>query len=774
MHKRTPDTQSEEQPWFDPSIAELLGLSVPAEEPSAAVPEPEAVPGAEAPEEEPELEHVVAQARSRVGTRLWVYGVVGVAIALLMVSALLLNRLDIVGYKTLAAENSPIAYSEGLTLGVDPDTFTDRLRVRVKVTPRLEFLEGSAGDDLRQAVEALPLHLTVKSPLYQIETGGESSQAVLVDVTIPEGAEPWETLALYTWSGEEWQWVGGELHDEVAGRELIRARLSAADIPGNLVIVQAGAVAPTLSTSWDADDDPITAAAADVLDEVNPTGLLLGTDGGFVGDPGSLPQQTAGNAYVILPSLRNWAPGATINLGLLSDVLTIPTIRDAHIANIVQLCIEWGYAGVEIDYRGVRPDQRESFSDWIAALADALHAEGLRLNVVVEPPTPSDGGWDSGGYDWAALGAVADALEAPFPEDPTVYVEEGQAQQLLGWATAQVDRYKLRMRVSSLCAEQSAEGAAYISLEQALAHFGEITLLNPTDTGLVEPGDRVEFGLSGRLSSITHQEATGAYRLEYTSDDGDTRTVWLSTAAGLSAKLEWARRYHLGGVAVADMLDPGNGPGIVDAVDGYRNATSALPPAQAIQVIWSVSSATAIIDQQLAPLTEPGYTWIVLSPPGDYIVQATVGGFDHGSISITVAAPEPEVITSTQISTQTLTPGGEAVVTADCLEGRYVADVTIPDNTRMEQGEKFVKTWRVRNNGVCDWPENTVLVRIESQLGGPESVPVGAVAVGETVEISIDLVAPQEDGVYDGVWVLKTGDIEILKAQVTAVIQVGG
>jgi len=109
----------------------------------------------------------------------------------------------------------------------------------------------------------------------------------------------------------------------------------------------------------------------------------------------------------------------------------------------------------------------------------------------------------------------------------------------------------------------------------------------------------------------------------------------------------------------------------------------------------------------------------------------------------------------------------------DCLGGRYVADVTIPDNTRLAKGEEFVKTWSIRNTGTCDWPANTVLAQVHSQLDGPESVPVGAVAAGETVEISIDLVTPDEDGVFDGKWRLRTGDTDIPGSGLTAVVQVG-
>jgi len=709
----------------------------------------------------------LAQPREQFGFGAWIYGMIGLALVLLLLSALLLNRLGITGYTTLDDTNSSISHPDGLTLSVNPETFTGRLRVQLESVPRLEFLEGSAGAALRKAAEALPDHLAVRSPLYQIQVRGDSSQPVMIDVVVPNDAEPWETLDLYTWAGEEWKWIGSELHAEVAEHEFIRARVS--DIPPSLVVVQAGPITPIVSTFLGPDDNLVD-AAANVLAEVNPTGLLLGTNGGFVG--GLVLPLTEEVAYTVLPTLRNWAPGATVNRGLLSDVLTMPEIQKAHIANIVELCAERGFAGIDVDYRGVGPDGRDAYSSFISALADALHAQELRLSVIVEPPTPTGGSWDTGGYNWAKLGAAADAIKIPFPEDPAAYAEGGQAQRLLGWATTQVERYKLRMLVSSLSVERSDEGVKTISLEQALAPFGDVVALN--DIVQIEPGSQVEFGLVGQLRSIRPLEAAGTYRLEYEADDGEIRTVWLGTATSLATRLRWAQGHHLGGVAVADMLDPGNDIGIVDVVAAYADQRAAmaspLGTGQETTVVWVVTGAEATIDHQVSPLTEPGYTWTVLAVPGEYTVKATIAGFDHGSVPVVVAEPEP-VVTEMITATEEITSA--SVVTEDCLGASYIADVTIPDNTQMDKGKEFVKTWSVRNSGTCDWPEDTVLVRVHSELGGPESVPVGAVAVGETVEISIDLVAPDDDGVFDGQWTLRTGDTDIPGGKVTAVIQAG-
>ncbi len=709
----------------------------------------------------------------------WAYGAY-VLIGILVIAALLLppisllQRLGITGYTVVSAENSAISHPDGLTLSVDPAIFTGKLRVRLDSVPRADFL-GFAHSSLRRAVEALPSHLQVKSPFYQIQARGNPGQLVTIDVVIPNDSEPWETLDLYTWTGEAWEWVGGELHTEIAEHEFLRAQVTA--IPANVVVMQTGAIPQVVSTRLDAGDN--LSFAAGLVDEVNPTGLLLGIDGGFVGDPAALLQPVAGDPYAVLPTLRNWAPGKAVNHGLLADVLAIPAIQQAHIANIVQLCIARGFAGMDIDYRGVLPGEREAYSDFIAALASALHEAGLRLTVVVEPPIRTDGGWYTGGYDWAAIGAVADAIKIPFPADPAAYAEGGEAQQLLAWAVGRVSRYKIRMLVSSLSVELASAEVNTISLEQALAPFGNVTALG--DVSQVLPNSQVEFILAGQILSITPQEAAGTYRLEYTGGDGATHTIWLGTADSLAAKLNWARRYNLGGIAVDDVLSPGNAPGIVDIVAAYRTGGAAAA-GQMPDIVWTVTDGVATIAQTNSPLNNPAYVWVASVATGTYTVNATIAGFAHGSVTVTVAEPtpvaEPEptpppAAASTQPATQPVQTPQVAGSASRCLNSAYVADVTIPDNTQLDNGVEFTKTWRLRNSGTCAWPADTVLAFTGgTQMDAPASVPVGAVEPGAQVDVSVKMKSPATSGRYTGKWRTRAAD-GFFGTEVTVVIVAG-
>ncbi len=742
-------------------VAAIPEETPPAEVSSTEAASPEAVPETTQPAGPTfgeRLRATFAPLREKLSGGDWAYGVyvlIGtlIIVALLLPPISLLQRLGITGYTTVNAQNSSISHPDGLTLSVDPTTFTGRLKVRLDSVPRADFL-GFAHSSLRGAVEALPSHLQVKSPFYKIRARGRVAQPVTIDVLIPNASEPWETLDLYTWTGEAWEWIGGELHTEIAEHEFIRARVT--EIPANVVVMQAGALPPNIATSLEPGDN--LSLAAGLVDEINPIGLLLGTDGGFVGDPADLFQPVAGDPYAVLPALRNWAPGATTNHGLLFDVLTIPQIQEAHIANIVQLCTEHGFAGVAIDYRGVLPEEREAYSAFVAALADALHAHGLRLTVTVEPPTATDGGWDTGGYDWAALGAAADTLQVPFPVDPAAYVEGGEAQRLLAWAVGQAPRYKIRMLVSSLSVELGSTEVRHITLEQALAPFGNATAVG--DVSQVLPNSPVEFALRGQVLSITPQDAAGTYRLEYAGADGATHTVWLGTAANLATKIAWAQRYHLGGIAVHNLLAPGNAPGVTDTVAAYR-AGSAPAGGTGIDVAWTVTGAGTLIDQKASPLTAPGYTWLASVATGTYTVTASIAGFTHGSVNVTVAEPPPvQPITETMASTE---PPPGALVTGEsssvCLNSAYVADVTIPDNTQLDNGVEFTKTWRIRNSGTCAWPADTVLAFTGgTQMNAPASVPIGALDPGKEVDVSVKMKSPAQAGVYTGKWRTRTAD----------------
>jgi hypothetical protein len=87
---------------------------------------------------------------------------------------------------------------------------------------------------------------------------------------------------------------------------------------------------------------------------------------------------------------------------------------------------------------------------------------------------------------------------------------------------------------------------------------------------------------------------------------------------------------------------------------------------------------------------------------------------------------------------------------AECTDSAaFVSDVTIPDGTIVNAGENFSKVWRVQNTGTCPWAEMYRLVFVGGQqMGAPDSVPLRVTQPGQTLDIAVDLTAPETDGEY--------------------------
>lgn len=92
-----------------------------------------------------------------------------------------------------------------------------------------------------------------------------------------------------------------------------------------------------------------------------------------------------------------------------------------------------------------------------------------------------------------------------------------------------------------------------------------------------------------------------------------------------------------------------------------------------------------------------------------------------------------------------------------CDSAKFVDDVTIPDDTSFTPGTTFTKTWRIKNTGSCTWTTGyAVVFDSGTSMGGPASKPLtGSVAPEQTVDISVDLKAPDTANTYKGNWKLR-------------------
>jgi hypothetical protein len=95
-----------------------------------------------------------------------------------------------------------------------------------------------------------------------------------------------------------------------------------------------------------------------------------------------------------------------------------------------------------------------------------------------------------------------------------------------------------------------------------------------------------------------------------------------------------------------------------------------------------------------------------------------------------------------------------------CYRMQFVADVTLPDNSQVKPTDTVVKTWRLKNVGVCIWGPDTQIVFVNGdRMGGPQNQAIGkTIPAGGEGEISVTLITPTQAGAYIGYWMLRSPD----------------
>jgi hypothetical protein len=159
-----------------------------------------------------------------------------------------------------------------------------------------------------------------------------------------------------------------------------------------------------------------------------------------------------------------------------------------------------------------------------------------------------------------------------------------------------------------------------------------------------------------------------------------------------------------------------------------RNPT---PTQSGSSLIYTVAAQT--VNAQLTQVNQP---------PGTAFVLPTF-------------TPNPFLPSPTPLPPTPLLPSATPLATAAsgaCDRGEFVADVNFPDNSKLNAGETFVKTWRLRNTGSCTWTTAYTLVFSGGdQMGAPAATPLtGNVAPGATIDLSVSLKAPDEGGTFRG------------------------
>ncbi len=580
-----------------------------------------------------------------------------VILVLLLPPVSLADRLLSIGYTNIGLQGGSIKEPDGIEVNFLPEGIKESFKAKTNTVPRNSFLAGSAGNSLLTAAESIPPNLIMKSPFYKIQWRGRPAEDVLIVIPIPRETETPHTLDLYAWNGKSWEWLPNQ---KILSEGTIESQLDY--LPNSVAVMETHPINPTVSTTY-IPNNPLPDNVQNTLVEINPLGLMIGDNGKISGDLSNLPSEVQNSALNVIPTIRNWGDDGNIRSDLVDNMLVDIAAQEQQIRAIVELVHRNAFQGIDLDYRGINPNLAPDYVYFLQQLRQAL-PNNKTLSVRVDFPRQiSAQDWETGGYDWQAIGRVVDVVKIPTSPNPQAYTQGGQMDAMLDWAVGQVNRYKIQLILSTLSTEEVHGAIRTLSYQDALEPIGKAAMIDHLE--VVMPGQELDFTLDGLIqgsTGIQFDRPSGAYWFAYLDNNGTQRTVYLENASSIARKLQFVAQYNLRGVAVENLLHENNDAQIWTVINKFLDLI--IPPVESeYSVMWRVQDENGgVISEQVVDLSDPGYTWTVPQEGSSYQVAAAIASnqnntiaMPRGSVAIAVATPSPSP-TPTPLPTSTPEP----------------------------------------------------------------------------------------------------------------------
>lgn len=254
----------------------------------------------------------------------------------------------------------------------------------------------------------------------------------------------------------------------------------------------------------------------------------------------------------VVPTLTNLRNGEW-NPEIVQAMLHRPETMRTHVREIVDLVVDQGYDGIDIDYETLNAADREPYTTFLETLGTSLHAVDKSLATAVHPKTSDEGDDEQNqAQDYRAIGAAVDQVRVmtydyswdtspPGPVAPEQWVDD-----VIAWTVTQIPSHKVILGIDLLGYDWG--------------------------TG---PGVTVDYGQAQRTASDNdapvRRTSDGTPWFTYRDARGARHEVWFEDAVSAKAKLELVSQYDLAGAFFWRL--GGEDPAVWQSVDAGDGAT---------------------------------------------------------------------------------------------------------------------------------------------------------------------------------------------------------
>ena len=565
----------------------------------------------------------------------------------------------------------------GATVIFLPEDVSQSGRFELARIPQEELVNLRASNqEWQDSVNSLtPAGLTPLSALYVLEADALApDQRVTIRVPLPSDASEREIMKLVTWRDDRWETLPSTL---ISSEILMETILDT--VPSNVLLAKDSAAnLPSVWVLLQRDQIPAPSESEGVADNLGVLYSQLRGDGGLEGE---IPQlQDA--ATPLWLGVRNTAGDGALRADLLINMLVSEGQAQNQVNALREALQTQSFQGILLDYRGLdlQPGVGPRFTDFVARLKTELETVGQLAIRVDAPHQTSPNGWDTRGYDWAALGRIADLVIVPTPIDPEAYRRgDFPFESLLLFATNRIERHKLAVELQA----STVAAVADMPNEYLLLPFSQTLNVMLGDLQVVAEDNSLLMRMNRDYMQpgLVYDPNLYQYRFGYTDSAQGALEVHVSDAANLRYRLGALQRHNIANV-VLDMTahtDIDVDAAIWSALTDFKggNIGELNPPAYKVDYeIFQGTDPKAFISEDFEA-TDRRYP---LEDTGDFLVQAKVsidgerqrGGTQKElTVGAQTLAPPPATAATVPASTEPLlVPGPGSNLVAHSRPGK--------------------------------------------------------------------------------------------------------
>lgn len=219
---------------------------------------------------------------------------------------------------------------------------------------------------------------------------------------------------------------------------------------------------------------------------------------------------------------------------LTTDLLDSLMYRSKVIHQLRELAKKYDLDGINIDFENINPNDKEKLTEYVAEIAQALHADGLTVSMDVT--VPSSSGYWSRCYDRKSLAQHVDYLMV------MAYDEHGSQSKVAG-SVASLSW--VEKGVANTLAEGVPAEKLVLSMPLYMRIWDEVDGVASGKTLSMAQADKL---IQDKKLTPQWLSQEGQYYFEY-SENGHLYRVWQENRRSLALKASLVNRYDLAGGA---------------------------------------------------------------------------------------------------------------------------------------------------------------------------------------------------------------------------------